>query len=66
LNQLVEAVSAKLNPDASIVSSSVALEICLEISALNLATETTSVSPDSVITGPDSPAATVASSLSQP
>jgi hypothetical protein len=37
-----------------------------EISALNLATETRSVSPDSVITGPDSPAATDTSSLSQP
>jgi len=36
LNQLVEAVSAKLNPDASIVSSGVAPEICPEISALNL------------------------------
>jgi len=46
----IEAVSAKLNPGASSVSSSVAPEI----SELNLATETRSVSPDSVITGPDS------------
>ena len=58
-----DAESAKLSPAASIVRCSVPPDSWAVTSLLSSATVVTSVSPDSVITGPDSPADTEARSV---
>src|SRR5689334_13691847 len=58
-----DAESAKLSPAASIVRCSVPPDSWAVTSLLSSAAVVTSVSPDSVITGPDSPADTEARSV---